>query len=104
MPLDRGQTIYDRVCANCHGTEDRPGSLPSAPRFATATLKNGSDPFAMYRTLTVGFGQMAAQTWMVPRQKYDVIHYIREAYFKRDNSEHYMHSRSGIPRSASQGN
>ena len=64
-----------------------PGSLPSAPRFATATLKNGSDPFAMYRTLTVGFGQMAAQTWMVPQQKYDVIHYIREAYFKRDNSE-----------------
>ena len=36
----------------------------------------------MYRTLTDGFGQMAAQTWLVPRQKYDVIHYIREAYFK----------------------
>ena len=36
----------------------------------------------MYRTITDGFGQMAAQTWMVPRQKYDVIHYIREAYLK----------------------
>ena len=28
---------------------------------------------------------MAAQTWLVPQQKYDLIHYIREAYFKSDN-------------------
>ena len=32
---------------------------------------------------------MAAQTWMVPRQKYDVIHYIREAYFKPHNASQY---------------
>ena len=48
-----------RVCANCHGTRDQPGSLPSAPRFATAALKNGSDPYQLYRTITDGFGQMA---------------------------------------------
>jgi putative heme-binding domain-containing protein len=78
----RGAAIYNRVCANCHGTRDQPGSLPAAPRFAAAALKNGGDPYAMYRTLTDGFGQMAAQTWMVPRQQYDVIHYIREAYLK----------------------
>ena len=80
--LQSGEAIYSRVCANCHGTKDQPGSLPTAPRFASATLKNGSDPYTMYRTITDGFGQMAAQTWMVPRQKYDVIHYIREAYLK----------------------
>ena len=61
----------------------------------------------MYRTLTVGFGQMAAQTWMVPQQKYDVIHYIREAYFKRDNSEHYMRDDRGyldrLPKGTSHG-
>ena len=45
-------------------------------------LKNGSDPFSLYRTITDGFGQMAPQTWMVPRQKYDVIHYIRETYLQ----------------------
>jgi mono/diheme cytochrome c family protein len=60
--FQRGEAIYNRVCANCHGTKDQPGSLPSAPRFASATLKNGGDPYAMYRTLTDGFGQMAAQT------------------------------------------
>ena len=52
-------------------------------------LKNGADPYHMYRTLTDGFGQMAAQTWLVPQQKYDLIHYIREAYFKPDNPLQY---------------
>jgi putative heme-binding domain-containing protein len=88
-PLRRGAAIYRRVCANCHGTRDQPGSLPAAPRFAVATLKNGSDPYALYRILTDGFGQMAPQTWMVPRQKYDVIHYIREAYLKPHNPGQY---------------
>ncbi len=88
--LRRGEAIYTRVCANCHGTEDRPGSLPSAPRFASAALKNGSDPYRMYRTITDGFGQMAPQSWMVPRQKYDVIHYIRETFFRRSNPAQYV--------------
>jgi putative heme-binding domain-containing protein len=87
--LDRGRAIYERVCANCHGTLERPGSLPNAPRFSSAQLKNGADLYAMYRTLTTGFGQMAAQSWMVPSQKYDVIHYIREAYFKPHNPTQY---------------
>lgn len=85
----RGEAIYARVCANCHGTKDQPGSLPTAPRFASATLKNGGDPYTMYRTITDGFGQMAPQTWMVPLQKYDVIHYIREAYLKPANPGRY---------------
>lgn len=82
----RGQAIYARVCANCHGTKDQPGSLPTAPRFAESKLKNGSDPLSMYRTLTYGYGFMAAQTWMVPSQKYDVIHYIREEFLKSNQS------------------
>jgi len=88
--FQRGEAIYIRVCANCHGTKDRTGSLPATPRFVSAVLKNGGDPYHMYRTLTDGFGLMAAQTWMVPQQKYDVIHYIREAYLKPDNSSRYV--------------
>ncbi|MGC8642286.1 MAG: DUF6797 domain-containing protein, partial [Isosphaeraceae bacterium] len=83
--FQRGEKIYNRVCINCHGTKDRLGSLPTSLRFASGTFKNGSDPFSMYRTLTLGFGQMTPQTWMVPRQKYDVIHYIRQAYLKPHN-------------------
>src|SRR4030095_4567932 len=29
------------------------------------------------------------QTWMVPQQKYDVIHYIREAYVRPHNPSQY---------------
>ena len=87
--FQRGEAIYNRVCMNCHGTKDKPGSLPTSLRFASGTFKNGADPLSMYRTLTLGFGQMTAQTWMVPRQKYDVIHYIREAYLRPFNPGQY---------------
>ena len=33
---------------------------------------------------------MPPQTWMVPRQKYDVIHYIREGYLKDSNPTQYV--------------
>src|SRR5262249_6139346 len=85
----RGKAIYDRICANCHGTREQPGSLPTSLRFAEGKFKNGCDPHAMYRTLTHGYGMMTPQTWMVPQQKYDVIHYIREAYLKPYNPGQY---------------
>ncbi len=84
--LARGEAIYQRVCVNCHGTKEMLGSLPTAMRFAEAKFKNGSDPLSLYRTLTRGFGFMPAQTWMVPSQKYDVIHYLRETYLRPHNT------------------
>ena len=88
--LTRGESIYLRVCANCHGTHDMPGSLPMSLKFAEGKFKNGSDPFSMYQTLTRGFGFMVPQHWMVPKQKYDVIHYIREAYLKPRNPSQFV--------------
>jgi putative heme-binding domain-containing protein len=85
-----GETIYQRACVNCHGTKDRPGSLPTSLRFASGTFKNGADPYAMYQTLTRGYGQMVAQSWIEPRKKYDVIHYIREAFLKPFNPSQYV--------------
>jgi len=86
----RGRETYERVCINCHGTRTEVGSLPSALRFAEGKFKNGSDPYTMYQTLTRGFGMMTAQTWMVPSQKYDVVHYIREEYLKKHNPTQYF--------------
>ncbi|MBI3468662.1 MAG: c-type cytochrome, partial [Planctomycetes bacterium] len=86
----RGEAIYGRLCINCHGTKDEPGSIPTSLRFASGQFKSGSDPLGMYQTLTKGFGMMAPQTWMVPQQKYDVIHYIREAYLKPHNPQQYV--------------
>lgn len=85
----RGEAIYNRLCINCHGTADQPGSLPTSLKFASGTFKNGSDPYRMYLTLTHGYGLMAPQTWMVPTQKYDVVYYVREAYLKPRNIAQY---------------
>ena len=84
--FQRGEAIYERLCINCHGTRNRAGSLPTSLKFASGKFKSGSDPYSMYQTLTHGFGMMVPQSWMVPEQKYDVIHYIREAYLKPYNS------------------
>ncbi len=83
--FQRGEAIYLRLCINCHGTKEQLGSLPTSLKFAEGKFKNGAEPFRMYQTLTHGFGLMAPQTWMVPQQKYDVIHYIRETYLKPHN-------------------
>lgn len=88
--LARGEAIYRRVCANCHGTVEAPGSLPTSLRFAQGRFKNGSDPYSLYQTITRGFGFMTPQTWMVPRQKYDVIHYIRETYLRPHNPTQWV--------------
>jgi putative heme-binding domain-containing protein len=87
--IERGEAIYDRVCANCHGTKQKPGTMPTALLFASGRFKSGSDPYSLYRTLTHGFRQMPPQTWMVPSQKYDVIHFLRETFLKRDNPSQY---------------
>lgn len=87
--LQRGEQIYQRLCINCHGTREQPGSLPTSLRFAEGKFRNGSDPFRIYQTLTHGFGLMAAQTWMVPQQKYDVIHFLREHFLRPHNPSQY---------------
>ena len=43
----RGEAIYNRLCINCHGTHDRPGSLPTSLRFASGKFKRGADPYSM---------------------------------------------------------
>ena len=103
----RGQAIYNRLCVNCHGTHDKPGSLPTSLKFASGKFRNGSDPHTMYQTLTRGFGMMVGQTWMVPQQKYDVIHYVRKAYLKSHNptqlysvTDEYL---AGLPKGKSRG-
>ncbi|MFQ5733618.1 MAG: c-type cytochrome, partial [Planctomycetaceae bacterium] len=87
--FERGKAIYNLLCINCHGTKKRPGSLPTSLRFASGKFKNGRDPYSMYQTLTYGFGMMVPQAWMVPQQKYDVIHYVRETYLKPHNPGQY---------------
>ncbi|MCA9138170.1 MAG: c-type cytochrome [Planctomycetales bacterium] len=85
----KGKKIYEGLCINCHGTREEAGSLPNALRFAREKFKQGSDPLTMYKTLTHGYKMMLPQRQLVPSEKYDVIHYIREAYLKPFNDSQY---------------
>lgn len=87
--LKRGAAVYGRLCVTCHGTKDQPGSMPTSLAFWSGKFRNGSDPFAMYQTVTRGSGLMPRQPALVPREKYDVIHYIRETYLRPHNPTQY---------------
>lgn len=87
---NRGRDIYKNTCYTCHGDPGQEGSIPTSTKFWSATLKNGSDPYAMYETLTRGYGLMTPQVQLVPRQKYEVIHFIREYFIKDHEGVEYF--------------
>lgn len=84
-----GQTIYESLCANCHGSDGITPPLATARAFGAGELKFGQDPYSMFVTLTKGNGLMGPQTWMTPEERYHVIHYIRETFMRpmRDEFE-----------------
>ena len=77
-----GKTIYENLCTNCHGSDGVTPPLPTARAFGKGELKFGADPYSMFLTLTNGNGLMGPQTWMTPKERYAVIHYIRETFMR----------------------
>lgn len=74
--LKRGEAIYVRVCANCHGTRQQPGSMPTSLRFADGKFKNGAEPFRMYQTHS---SRLSAALSPNRRQSADTVtHHPRE--------------------------
>ena len=86
----RGRQLYDVMCITCHGTPEKEGTLPTSRKFWLEPFKNGNDPFSMYKTLAKGFGQMPAWTFLTPEQRYDAIHYVREAFIRPQNPAAYF--------------
>lgn len=85
-----GGSIYKRVCFDCHGDQSQDGSIPTSAKFWQDSLKHGNDPYAMYETLTRGFGNMAPQVQLVPIEKYAVIQFIRERFMEEHNPDNYF--------------
>lgn len=88
--LVRGEKIYQLVCHSCHGDLNLAGSIPNALRFAEGKFTHGADPHTIYATLTRGWRLMAPQMQLVPREKYDVIHYLRETFLAKNNPTQYV--------------
>ena len=81
----RGQKIYQQLCVTCHGTAEKEGSIPIALKFHEGKFKNGKDPYRMWQTINKGYGMMMPMPQFSTRQKYDVIHYIREEFLAKHN-------------------
>ncbi len=86
--FDAGKGIYHGYCFNCHGNDGNTPSLPTARAFGTQKLKFGSDPYAMFMTLTRGNGLMSPMSHLTPKERYQVVHYIRERFMKPSNPDY----------------
>ena len=104
--LKAGKRIYLSHCKNCHGASGNEPTLPLARSFGTQPLKNGSDPYSMFMTLTKGSGLMASVQYLSPKERYQVVHYIREALMQPSNPQYEVVDSSylaGLPKWTSLG-
>jgi hypothetical protein len=105
--IGRGEHIYGTICFSCHGDPDQKGSIPNAFRFWSDSFKVGNDPYSIYQTLTRGYNSMPPQTMLTPREKYDVINFIRHRFVKKHNEAQYFKVDSAylatLPAGSSQG-
>ena len=88
--LKMGEAVYELNCQSCHGRPGFEGSVPNSLKFWEGEFQHGSDPHTMYNTLTRGWRLMIPQVMLTPREKYAVIHYIREEFIKKNNSGQYF--------------
>ncbi|MDF1841126.1 MAG: c-type cytochrome [Rubripirellula sp.] len=83
-----GNRIYNSHCINCHGADGNKPTLSTARAFGKDKLKFGADPLSMLGTLTQGNGLMGAMQHLSPKERYQVIHFIRESFMKGNNPDY----------------
>ncbi|MGI9549925.1 MAG: c-type cytochrome, partial [Aurantibacter sp.] len=105
--FERGERIYNSNCINCHGNPEIEGSIPLSLKFWEQAFKAGNDPYSMYQSISRGYATMPPQLTLSPREKYDVITYIREEYVRGNNPDQYFNTSvgylSGLPEGTSKG-
>ncbi|TWU51792.1 DUF6797 domain-containing protein [Rubripirellula reticaptiva] len=87
--LRRGKQIYESTCYQCHGKDGNTPSLATARAFGSQQLKFGADPHSMFKTLSHGNGLMAAASALSPRERYEVVAYIRRRFMKDSNPNYF---------------
>lgn len=86
--LDRGQQLYSKNCASCHGPngdQNMTGTNPAPRNFKTEGYKAewGGGPYGFYLTLTKGWGQgMPGFTNLEEADRYAIAHFVRETWQK----------------------
>lgn len=89
--MDKGKELYAKFCASCHGQQGDLTLNPLARRFASDELKFGADPYSLWKTTSYGNGLMFRwDTVLSATQCYQLVHYIREEFIKKNNPEQYF--------------
>ena len=83
-----GEGVYAKNCITCHGADGQMGS-GGARKFGAEALQNaeygdGTNPATLYHTLLNGWngGLMPKQGHLSDEEKYAVIAYMREKFYK----------------------
>ncbi len=86
--LDRGQQVYLKNCASCHGPngdQNMTGSNPPPRNFHSEGYNApwGGGPYGFYLTLTKGYGQgMPGFANLEASDRYAITHFVRESWQK----------------------
>ena len=94
MVLERGQQLYLKNCAACHGAngdQNVTGSSPAPRNLKAEAYKAewGGGPYGFFLTLSKGWGQgMPGFTNLEAADRYAVAHFVRETWVK--GSERYL--------------
>ena len=93
--LDRGEILYGKNCASCHGPngDGNPSNITPHPRlFRTEGLQSklGNGPYAWFEVLTKGYGAgMPGFRNLTPEDRYAVAHFVRERWIKPAGAAFY---------------
>ncbi len=89
--LDEGRQLYAVNCVSCHSKDGKaPPINPLSRMFTKHPMENGGDPLSMFRTVTYGFRNMMPAVQLNPKERYKVIHYLRERMIKELAPELYV--------------
>lgn len=92
--LDRGEVLYGKNCASCHGAQgnSNPSNLNPLPRnFHVEAFKNplGAGPYGFWSVLTNGYGAaMPAFRNLSAEERYAVVHFVSETWMKPANKSY----------------
>ncbi|MCA9052446.1 MAG: c-type cytochrome [Planctomycetaceae bacterium] len=101
-----GRETYLGHCVNCHGSDGNTPKLPTARAFGRDALKYGADPYRMFLTVSRGAGLMAPLSHLSPKERYQVVYYVREALMKGRNPDYQAVDEAylaGLPQGAGLG-
>lgn len=86
-----GKQLYTLHCASCHGADGALALNPLARKFASDPLKFGTDPYALWKTISYGNGLMFRWDGILdPTQRYQIVHFLRESILKPNNPSQYF--------------